>query len=132
MASLMSTNVYAPKGRVLIYGTCLESMEPEAFREICARADCAYSLCLEETHLNMAVTKLSAMLGTGRITGVMFASVDRSPHCVQLHYIAHEIERTLPEHVPMESFVASGGRLYPISPDVIELSKSLIRLSAMS
>ena len=131
MATLMSTNVYAPKGRVLIYGTCLESMEPETFRELCSEADCAYSVCLEETHLNMVVTKLSALLGTGKITRVTFASVDRSPHCVQLHYIAHEIERTLPEHVPMQSIVASGGKLYPISREAIDLSKSLIRFSAM-
>ncbi len=130
-AALMETNVYAIGGKVLIVGTCLPQVWPEAFRRLADGADQVYTLCLETTHLNMAITKLSAVFGTGRLEKLVFASVDRSPHCTQLHYIKHEIERTLPRHVPVESFVVSDGVIVPVSDRAIELSKTLAKLASL-
>lgn len=65
--SLMETNVYSVKGRVLVTGTCLPQVWPEAFEQLADKADQVYSLCLETTHINMAVTKLSAIFGTGQL-----------------------------------------------------------------
>ena len=79
----------------------------------------------------MAVTKLSAVFGTGQLERLSFASVDRSPHCTQMHYIMHEIERTLPQHVPTESFVVSGGEIVPVPNGAIELSKTLAALAKL-
>ncbi len=129
--NLMESNVYAVKGRVLIVGTCLAQVWPEAYEHLAAQADQVYALCLESTHVNMAVTKLAAVFGTGQLESLRFASVDRSPHCTQLHYIKHEIERTLPEHVPVESFVVSGGEIVPVPDRAIELSKTLAALARM-
>ena len=129
--SLMETNVYAVKGRVLIVGTCLPQVWPEAFGRLAANADQVYTLCLETTHINMAITKLSAVFGTGQLEKLVFASVDRSPHCTQLHYIKHEIERTLPRHVPVESFVVSDDVLVLVPDRAIELSKSLAKLATL-
>ena len=126
---LMEANVYSVKGRVLVAGACLPEVWPEAFERLAAGADQVYSLCLESTHINMAVTKLSAVFGTGQLERLTFASVDRSPHCTQLHYIKHEIERLLPEHVPVEDCVVSEGRNVPVPDAAIELSKSLARLA---
>lgn len=126
---LMETNVYSVRGRVLVVGSCLPEVEPEAYGRLAAKADQVYSLCLETTHINMAVTKLSAIFGTGRMTRLVLASVDRSPHCTQMHYIKHEIERTLPNHVPVEDCVVSGGRIVPVPDAAIELSKSLAELA---
>ena len=131
MKNLMEANVYAVKGRVLIVGACLPEVWPEAFRQLSADADQVYALCLENTHINMAVTKLSAVFGTGQLEGLTFASVDRSPHCTQMHYIKHEIERLLPGHVPVESCVVSKGRIVPVPDAAIELSKTLARLAEM-
>ena len=83
LPNLMETNVYAVKGRVLIVGACLPQVWPEAFARLAAQADQVYALCLESTHINMAVTKLSAVFGTGQLERLSFASVDRSPHCTQ-------------------------------------------------
>ena len=83
--ALMSTNVYSVRGRVLIVGSCLPQVWPEAFERLAGEADQVYGLCLEETHVNMAVTKLSAIFGAGQMTSLTFATVDRSPHCTQLH-----------------------------------------------
>lgn len=126
---LMETNVYSVRGRVLVVGSCLPEVEPEAYGRLAAKADQVYSLCLETTHINMAVTKLSAIFGTGRMTRLVLASVDRSPHCTQMHYIKHEIERTLPNHVPVEDCVVSGGRIVSVPDAAIELSKSLAELA---
>ena len=126
---LMETNVYSLRGKVLIVGACLPELWPEAFEALAAGADQVYSLCLENSHINMAVTKLTAVLGTGQVERLSFASVDRSPHCTQMHYIRHEIERVLPEHVPMESFVCTEDGLTAVTEEAVELSKSLARLS---
>ncbi len=125
----METNVYSVRGRVLVVGACLPEVWPEAYRSLEAEADQTYALCLETTHINMAVTKLSAIFGTGQVEKMTFASVDRSPHCTQMHYIMHEIERTLPEHVPVEHYVVVDGELVEVSEEAIDLSKSLARLS---
>ena len=131
ISPLMETNVYAVKGRVLVVGSCLAQVYPEAVQQLASQADQVYSLCLETTHINMAVTKLSAVFGTGQLEKLVFASVDRSPHCTQMHYITHEIERTLKEHVPGESVVVVGGEIVAVPAAAIELSKSLGKLAAM-
>ena len=128
---LMETNVYAVKGRVMIVGTCFPQVFPDAFKTLSADVDQIYSLCLETTHINMAITKLSAVFGTGQLEKLIFASVDRSPHCTQMHYIMHEIERTLKEHVPVENYVVSDGEITAVPGTAIDLSKSLGRLSKM-
>ena len=128
---LMETNVYEVKGTVLIVGTCFPQVYPEAFKTLSAGVDQIYSLCLETTHINMAVTKLSAVFGTGQLTKLIFASVDRSPHCTQMHYIMHEIERTVKEHIPVEHYVAADGEIIAVTDAAIDLSKSLGRLSKM-
>ena len=126
---LMETNVYALKDRVLIVGACLPQVWPEAFEALAKEADQVYSLCLEDTHVNMAITKLSAVFGTGQLKKLVFASVDRSPHCTQMHYMMHEIQRTLKAHVPTESYVVSEGRIVRVPEAAVELSKSLARLA---
>ena len=129
--ALMETNVYAVRGRVLVVGACLPQVWPDAFRRLTSEADQVYTLCLETTHINLAITKLSAVFGTGQLEKLVFASVDRSPHCTQLHYIKHEIERTLPRHVPVESFVVCDGLLVPVPDRAIDLSKNLAKLASL-
>ena len=129
---LMETNVYALRGRVLLVGACLPQVWPEQFRQLAAEYDQVYGLCLETTHVNMAITKLAAVFGTGQLEKLAFATVDRSPHCTQMHYIRHEIERTLPEHVPVESYVVSDGKIVAVPERAVELSKSLARLAQIS
>ena len=95
MKELMKTNVYDVGESVLIVGSCLPDMEPDGFAQLRAEADHVFELCLEQTHINMAITKISAMLYTGKIRTLRFATVDRSPHCVQMHYIQNELRRMM-------------------------------------
>lgn len=131
MKALLSTNIYEPAGTVLLAGTCLAQMQPEAFAILSAQADITLSLCLEESHINMAVTKLGAMLATGRISKLVFATVDRSPHCTQMHYIDHELRRMMKNLPPFEHYVAADGQLFSISEQAIEQSKTLRTLTQL-
>lgn len=131
MRTLINSNIYAPKGKVAIVGTCLEQMQPEAFRQVETMADQIYSLCLEETHINMAITKLGAALSTGQMEKLIFATVDRSPHCTQMHYIRHELERMMPLTIPVEDYVAVDNRLILLDEATLELSKTLSKLQTM-
>ena len=129
MKSLMETNVYSVKGKVLIVGSCLFEVFPETYSTFRSMVDEIYTLCLETTHINMAITKLSAIFATGQVEEMIFASVDRSPHCTQMHYIMHEIERTLPNHAPVKHYVVTEEGMVEVSEHAIDLSKSLAKLS---
>ena len=131
MNEMMKTNIYLPQGKVAVVGACLEATHPEGYARIAAMVDEVYTLCLEETHINMAVTKIAAMLSTGRVTKLIFASVDRSPHCTQLHYIKHEIERTMELTIPVESYVVPEDAPVFVSDRAIDLSKSLSKLAKL-
>lgn len=129
--ALMETNVYAIKGKVLVLGACLPDVFPESVKMLAEEADQVYTLCLETTHINMAITKLSAVFGTGQLEKLTFASVDRSPHCTQMHYIMHEIERTMKDHVPVKNYVVVNGEIIQVSEKAIDLSKCLSKLAKM-
>lgn len=129
MKNMMTTNIYMPQGTVAVVGACLPETHPQGFGKIADMADEVYTLCLEETHINMAVTKIGAMLSTGRVTKLIFASVDRSPHCTQLHYIKHEIERTMPLSIPVENYVIPDREPVLVSDKAIDMSKSLSKLA---
>ena len=48
-----------------------------------------------------------------------------------MHYIMHEIERTMKEHVTVGNYVVSDGEIVAISEEAIDLSNSLVKLSKM-
>ena len=128
MERLITTNVYSVKGDVVISGACLQQVDPASFNKLTKGADQVYSVCLEESHINMIVTKISAILATGQVTSMKFISVDRSPHCTQLHYIKHEVERTLKEHCPISDYVVLNGEITEVSDEAVDMSKSLGKL----
>lgn len=129
MKQIMNSNIYEPKGAVAIVGSCLNQMQPQGFACIEEQADMVYTLCLEESHINMAVTKLGGVLSTGQVTKLIFATVDRSPHCTQMHYIKHELERMMSVTIPVENYVIVEDKPILISDAVIERSKTLSKLA---
>ncbi len=131
MNNLMEKNIYDVKGNVLICGTCLPSMQPEGYEKIKNNFDTIVYLCLEKEHINMAITKICGILSTKNVTKLTFASVNKSPHCTQLHYIKNEIKRVmnnneLPE---IKNIVIENNQIYKIEDDVLALSKNLVELS---
>ena len=128
MKRLMDSNIYEASGKVLISGSCLPNMEKEQFDCFSNNYDNVFFLCLEETHINMAVSKIIGMISNGKVTQLDFVSVNKSPHCIQLHYSKGEINRVF-NNVLMNNYVIEKGKVYHISDDTLSLSKNLVKLN---
>lgn len=128
MKDLMKSNIYDCSDKIIIIGSCLKSMQPKVFEKIQTMNMPIFELCLEQTHINMAITKILGMIRAKNIKKILFASVDKSPHCIQLHYIQDEILK-LGFNVEFFNYVAVDGELIHISKDVISLSKNLSKLN---
>ena len=126
--NLLETNIYDVKGKVLICGTCLPRMQKDGFKKLEKGFDTILYLCLEKEHINMAITKLCGMISTKKIESLTFASVNKSPHCIQLHYIKHEIERVMKDIPQIENIIIEDNKIYKISDEAISLSKNLVKL----
>ena len=126
---VMDTNIYDVTENIVIMGTCLKRMQPKAYDKLLEICDNIYELCLEETHINMAVTKIGGMLRTKKIKKIIFASVDKSPHCIQLHYIQDELKKMMNlENIEIENYVVVNNELVEIDSKIISLSKNLSEL----
>jgi len=126
--NLLETNIYDVKGKVLICGTCLPRMQKDGFKKLEKEFDRILYLCLEKEHINMAITKICGMIATKKIKSLTFTSVNKSPHCIQLHYIKHEIERVMKDIPQIENIIIEDNNIYKISDETISLSKNLVKL----
>ena len=126
---LMTTNCYDVDSTMVIVGTCLENMQPKAYEELKKISNNIYTVCLEATHFNMVLSKIIGMLSRAKINKIVFATVDKSPHCIQLHYIENEIRKAMDiDNVEMIHYVAVDNKLIEISNETIKKSKSLYDL----
>ena len=129
MKDLMKTNVYDVGDSLIIVGSCLKRMQPKAFEQLSKLGDNIYDLCLEEVHINMAVSKICGMIARTKINKIIFATVDKSPHCVQMHYIENEIRKIMKlDNLSVEHYVAVNDELIKVENETIKLSKSLSKL----
>ena len=129
MKDLLKTNVFDIQETMIIVGSCLESMQPEAFKELEKISNNIYEVCLEKDHLNMVVAKTIGMVEKGVIKKLVFASVDKSPHCVQLHYVIKELENAMDlSNIEIINYVAVNNKLVEIPIEVISISKNLSKL----
>ena len=128
----MKSNIYDIESCIVIVGSCLKNMQPVGYNKLKTICNNIYEVCLEETHINMAITKVGSMLRTNKIEKVIFASVDKSPHCVQLHYIQDELRKMMDiKDIDIENYVVVDNELIKVDPKVISLSKNLKRLSEL-
>ena len=129
MRDVMETNIYDVESTIIIVGSCLKYMQPKGFKQLQMISENIYELCLEKTHINMAVTKIGGMLRTGKINKIIFATVDKSPHCIQMHYIQDELRKMMNiDHIDIKNYVIVDNKLEEISADIISMSRSLLSL----
>ena len=77
----------------------------------------------------MVITKIIGMVVRKKVKNIIFVSVDKSPHCVQLHYIVTELRKFISdEEVKIKNYVATENGLEEIPIEVISLSKNLSKL----
>lgn len=127
---LLKTNIYDVNETIIIIGACVPRMQPKGFEKIKELSGNIYELCLEQTHINIAISKIGGMLRTGKIKKIIFATVDKSPHCVQMHYIGQELEKMMNlENVIIENYVVVDDELIKIESEIILLSKNLNALN---
>lgn len=123
---LMKTNCYDVDNTMIIVGTCLKNMSPKAYANLNEISNNIYEVCLEETHLNMVITKIIGMLCRVKVDKIIFATVDKSPHCVQMHYIESEIRKAMNiDDIDIVHYVAVKDKLIEISKETISKSKNL-------
>lgn len=104
-------------------------MQPKGYEKLKNISENIFELCLEQTHINMAITKIGGMLRTGKIKNIIFATVDKSPHCIQVHYIRNELEKMMNlKDTNITNYVIIDNELVEINSDVISMSKSLGKL----
>lgn len=129
MKELLKTNCFDTSETMIIMGSCLPAMQPKAYEQLKEISQNIYEICLEETHLNMAVTKMIGMIARETVKKLVFATVDKSPHCIQLHYIVKELENMMDlKGMKIENYVAKDNQLVQIPIEVISLSKNLTQL----
>ena len=129
MKDLLKSNIYDVDEIIIIVGSCLPNMDKEAYTKLLKISNNIYDLCLEQTHINMAITKVGGMLRTGKIKKIIFATVNKSPHCIQMHYIQDELRNMMNlDNIDIINYVADNGELVEISNRAISLSKNLIKL----
>lgn len=69
------------------------------------------------------------MLARGKVKKIIFATVDKSPHCVQLHYVIKELENAIDiSNIEIINYVAVNDKLNEIPLEIISLSKNLSKL----
>ena len=133
MKELMKSNIYDVDETIIVVGSCLKNIQPKGYEELQKISNNIYELCLEEAHINMATTKIGGMLRTNKIKKIIFASVDKSPHCIQLHYIQDELRKMMNlSNIEIENYVIVDNELIKISPETISLSKNLSKLSNLN
>lgn len=133
MKELMKSNIYDVDETIIVVGSCLKNMQPKGYEELQKISNNIYELCLEENHINMAITKIGGMLRTNKIKKIIFASVDKSPHCIQLHYIQDELRKMMNlSNIEIENYVIVDNELIKISAETISLSKNLSKLSYLN
>jgi len=126
MKEVMKANIYDVEDTVIIVGSCLKYMQPKGYNKLKKICNNIYELCLEETHINMAITKIGGMLRTGKIHKIIFATVDKSPHCIQMHYIQDELKKMMNiNNIDIKNYVIVDNELEEITPELISLSKNL-------
>ncbi|WP_029949179.1 hypothetical protein [Parvimonas micra] len=129
MKEVMTSNIYDIDETIIIVGTCLKYMQPKGYEKLEKISKNIYNLCLENTHVNMAITKIGGMIRTGKVHNIIFATVDESPHCIQMHYIQDELREMMNlENINIKNYVVVNDELIEISPELILLSKKLSEL----
>jgi len=129
MKDLLKTNCFDIQETMIIVGSCLKSMQPNSYSELEKISSNIYDVCLEKEHLNMIVTKIIGMIARGKIKKLVFATVDKSPHCLQLHYVIKELENAIDiSNITITNYVSVNNKLIEIPLEVISLSKNLSKL----
>lgn len=134
--SLMRINVgdkrLRNKKRLVLVGSCMDRF-PEIVKDVSAREEDAFILhiCLEESHVNQAGFKIGSIVKYSAIEKITVLTVDGSPHCVQLHFVAEDVKRHFAPEVQITHYVVERGKLHQVSPRAVKTSRHLSKVEKL-
>ena len=117
--------------KLLLYGECVRDEYPGIFGEF-SEGRVALAVCLEREHMNLVGFKLAGLLARLDLEELVVLTVDGSPHCIQLHFLAEEVERILGRGVHRRHFVVERGRALEIEPRFVRTARYLSRVRKLA
>jgi hypothetical protein len=132
---LMDNNVASRllrgKKKLLIIGRCLEVEKPWAIERFSDEEYAKLTVCLEETHVNMAGFKLAGILARVPFEEVAVLTTDGSMHCVQLHFMVEEIFKLMNLPARRRHFVVSGSEVVEVPAEAVRTARYLAKVAKL-
>lgn len=129
MYNLLETNLgdkrLREKRKILLTGTCLIRRHPEILKEFLDRYEnpAHVHVCLEAYHMDQVGYKLTLMIRYSSIEELTVLTIDGSPHCLQLHYLAEDQRKF--HDLKINHFVIEKGKIHEIEPRAVKASRHL-------
>ncbi len=118
------------KRKLLIYGTCVRDEYPEIYLEY-EKKRVPLAVCLEEEHFNMVALKLASIIARIDLEEIVILTVDGSPHCLQLHHIAEEVEKITCKNVNIRHLVIENKKVIEIDKKTIKTARYLSKIKKL-
>jgi len=116
--------------RILVYGTCVRDEHPSVFEEY-AFGRVPLAVCMEEEHFNMVALKLASIAARVKLEELVVLTVDGSPHCLQLHMVAEEVDRVV-GGLPRKHVVVEEGGAIEIEPEIVKVARYLSKVQRLA
>ncbi|RLE82954.1 MAG: 4Fe-4S ferredoxin [Thermoprotei archaeon] len=116
--------------RLLVYGKCVEEEYPSIFSKY-SEGRVALSVCLEAEHMNTVGFKLASIVARIDLEEIVILTVDGSPHCIQLHFMAEEVNKMFGGKLPTKHLVIEEGKVVEVSPRVVKTARYLTKVKKL-
>ena len=116
--------------KFLLVGTCVPMEHPELYQKYAKNRVCL-QICLETFHMNMAETKLASILKIHQPADILILTVDGSPHCLQLHILAEDMQRYFDLEGRIQHVVIEKGKPYTIGNSAIKTARHLHKIQRL-
>ncbi len=124
----VSSRILRGRPRILVVGRCVELEKPWALERFNGYAMAA--VCPEAYHVNMIGFKLLGLIARLKPEEVAVLTTDGSMHCVQLHYMLEELEKTV-GGFRRRHFVAVEGEVVEVPPEAVKASRYLAKVKKL-
>ena len=119
------------KRSLVVLGRCIEAEKPWVLDLFPRDRYAIVTACPEAEHINMLGFKLAGMLARLPIEELVVVTTDGSMHCIQLHYMAEEIERILGRKIRRKHYVVESKGLVEIPPEAVKTSRYLSKVAKL-
>jgi hypothetical protein len=116
---------------LVLMGRCVETEKPWVLDLFPRDRYAILTACPEAEHINMIGFKLAGIMARLPIEELVVVTTDGSMHCIQLHYVAEEVERILGRKIRRRHYVVESKGLVEIPPDAVKTSRYLSKVAKL-